>query len=77
MVLVTLRGCHLLDSLWWSPSKHAKKIVLCSEEVFVGDCTYPTEAVKSNSSRARREARQVVRPGQVLELVVSTLRGTV
>jgi hypothetical protein len=35
MVLVTLRGFHLLDVWWWSPSKHAKKIVRCSREAIV------------------------------------------
>ena len=37
-----------------------------------GDCAHPVGAAKSNSSRARHEGKQVVQPGQVLELVVST-----
>ena len=36
VVLVTLRGCHLLDGLVViSPSKHARKLVRCSGEGFV------------------------------------------
>jgi hypothetical protein len=35
-------------------------------------CAHPAGAVKSNSSKARREGQQVVWPGQVLELVVNT-----
>jgi hypothetical protein len=35
VMLVTLGGCHLQIAWWWSPSKHAKKIVRCSEEVIV------------------------------------------
>ena len=42
-----------------------------------GDCAHLAGATKSNSSKVRREGRQVVRPGQVLELVVSTPRGRV
>ena len=78
MVLVTLGGCHLLDGLVVISVEARKKFVRCSrEELCEGHYARPMGVVKSNSSRARREARQVVRPGQVLELVVSTLRGTV
>ena len=42
-----------------------------------GCCAHPMGAMKSNSSRARREGQQVIRPCQVLELVVSTPRGSV
>ena len=35
MVLVSLGGCHLLDSLVVVSMKHAKKIVWCSGEVIV------------------------------------------
>jgi hypothetical protein len=55
-----------------------KKLVRCSgEELYEGHCARPTGATKSNSSKARREGRQVVRPGQVLELVVSIPHGRV
>ena len=78
MVLVTLGGCHLLDGLV------VVTIEACKEDCVVlqrsdceGDCAHPTGAVKSNTSRASRKGRQVVWPGQVLELVVSALRGRV
>jgi DNA-binding IscR family transcriptional regulator len=78
MVLVTLRGCHLLDSLVVVSVEARKEIVRCfEEELCEGHCARPTGAAKSNSSKARREGRQVVRSGQVLELVVSTPRGRV
>jgi hypothetical protein len=35
MVLVTLKGCHLLEVWWWSSSKLTKKITRCSGEVIV------------------------------------------
>jgi hypothetical protein len=55
-----------------------EKIVRCSrEELCEGHCARPAGAAKSNSSKMRREGRQVVRLGQVLELVVSTPRGRV
>ena len=73
MVLVTLGGCHLLDGLVVVSVEARKKLVWCSgEELCEGHCARPAGAVKSNSSKARREGRQVVRTGQVLELVVST-----
>ena len=72
MVLVTLGGCNLIDSLV-VVSVDCKKLVRCSrEELCEGHCAHPAGAVKSNSSKARHEGRQVVRPGLVLELVVST-----
>jgi hypothetical protein len=65
VVLVTLGGCHLLDGLvTWSQSKHANKLVRCSREDCEGCCARPAGAMKSNSSRARHEGRQVVRPSQ-------------
>ena len=73
MVLVTLGGCHLLDGLVVVSVEARKKLVRCfGEELCEGHCARPTGAAKSNSSRARREGQQVVWPGQVLELVVST-----
>ena len=56
MVLVTLRGCHLLDGLVVVSVEARKKLVRCSgEEICEGHCARPTGAVKSNSSKARRE----------------------
>jgi hypothetical protein len=76
--LVTLGGCHLLDGLVVVSVEARKKLVRCSrEELCEGHCARPTGAAKSNSSKARHEGRQVVRPGQVLELVISTPRGRV
>ena len=78
MVLVTLGGCHLLDGLVVVSIEARKEdyaVLLRSD--CEGDCAHPAGAAKSNSSRARCERRQVVRPGQVLELVVSTPRGRV
>jgi hypothetical protein len=75
---VTLRGCHLLDGLVVVSIEALKEIVRCSgEELCEGHCVRPAGAGKSNSSKARCEGRQVVLPGQVLELVVSTQRGRV
>ena len=78
VVLVTLGGCHLLDGLV------VVFVESCIEYCMVlwrsdceGDCAHPTGAVESNTSRASRKGRQVVWPGQVLELVVSTPRGRV
>ena len=77
-VLVTLRGCHLLDGLVVVSIEARKKLVRCSrEELCEGHCARPAGATKSNSSKTRREGRQVVRLGQVLELVVSTPHGRV
>ena len=68
MVLVTLGGCHLLDGLVVVSVEARKKLVRCfGEELCEGHCARPAGAAKSNSSKARREGRQVVRPGQVLE----------
>ena len=56
VVLVTLRGCHLLDSLVVVSVEARKKLVRCSgEELCEGHCTRPVGAMKSNSSKARRE----------------------
>ena len=77
-MLVTLRGCHLLDGLVVVSVEALKKLVRCSrEELCEGHCARPAGAMKSNSCRARCEEQQVVRLGQVLELVVSTPRGRV
>jgi hypothetical protein len=76
--LVTLGSCHLLDDLVAVSVKAHKEIVRCSEEELCeGHCACPAGATKRNSSKARREGQQVVRLGQVLELVVSTPRGRV
>ena len=78
MVLVTLGGWHLLDGLVVVSVKAHKKLVRCSEEELCeGHCARLAGAAKGNSSKARHEGRQVVQPGQVLELVVSTPRGRV
>jgi hypothetical protein len=78
VVLVTLRGCHLLDGLVVVSVEARKEIVWCSEEELCdGHCARPVGAAKSNSSKARHEGRQVVRLGQALELVVSTPHGRV
>jgi hypothetical protein len=78
VMLVTLGCCHLLDGSVVVFVEACKEhcAVLCRSDC-EGDCAHPTGAVKSNSSRARRERRQVVRPSQVLDLVVSTPRGRV
>ena len=56
MVLVTLRGCHLLDGLVVVSVEARKKLVRRSREVLCeGHCARPAGAVKSNSSRARHE----------------------
>ena len=73
MVLVTLGGCHLLDGLVVVFVEARKEdCVVLRRSDYEGYCACPAGAAKSNSSRARREERQVVWPGQVLELVVST-----
>jgi hypothetical protein len=76
--LVTLGGCHLLDNLVVVSIEARKKLMRCSgEELCEGHCTRPAGAVKSNSSKVKREWQQMVWLGQVLELVVSTPRGRV
>jgi hypothetical protein len=78
VVLVTLGGCHLLDGLVVVSVEICKEIVQCSgEELCEGHCARPAGAAKSNSSKVRRKGRQLVRLGQVLELVVSTPCGRV
>jgi hypothetical protein len=78
VVLVTLGGCHLLDGLVVvSVEAHKEDCLVLQRSDCEGDCAHPAGAMKSNSSRARREERQVVRPGQELKLVVSTPRGSV
>ena len=78
VVLVTLGGCHLLDSLVVvSVEARKEDCVVLQRRDCEGYCAHPVGATKSNSSRARREGRQVVWLGQVLELVVSTPHGRV
>ena len=53
MVLVTLGGCHLLDSLVVVSVEVRKKLVRCSGEVLCeGHCARPAKAAKSNFSKA-------------------------
>jgi hypothetical protein len=54
----------------------SRKLVRCSGEACEGYCAHTAGATKSNSSRVRREGRQVVRLGQVLELMVKTPCGS-
>ena len=78
MVLVTLGGCHLLDGLVVVSIEARKEdCMVLQRSDCEGDCAHLAGAAKSNSSTVRRKGRQVVRPGQVLELVVSTPRGSV
>ena len=78
MVLVTFRGCYLLDGLVVvSVEARKEDCAMLRRSDSEGDCAHPMGATKSNSSRARHEGRQVVRSGEVLELVVSTPRGRV
>ena len=78
MVLVTLGGCHLLDGLVVvSVEARKEDYAVLQRSDYEGDCDHPVGATKSNTSRARREGRQVVWLGQVLELVVSTPCGRV
>ena len=49
--LVTLGGCHLLDSLVVVSVETYKKLMRCSgEELCEGYYAHPAEATKSNSS---------------------------
>jgi hypothetical protein len=50
-------------------SKLARRLCEAPKKLCEGHCARPVGAAKSNSSKARREGRQVVWPGQVLELV--------
>jgi Na+-translocating ferredoxin:NAD+ oxidoreductase RnfC subunit len=54
VVLVTLRGCHLLDGLVACNSVEAhKKLVQCFEGGFCeGYCSRPVGVTKSNSSKS-------------------------
>ena len=53
MVLVTLGGCHLLDSLVVVSVEARKKLVRRSGEVLVRDtCAHPAGVAKSNFSKA-------------------------
>jgi hypothetical protein len=53
VVLVTLRGYHLLDA-WWlvAPSKLTRSLCKAPEKLCEGDCAHPVGIAKSNSSRA-------------------------
>jgi hypothetical protein len=65
-------------ALWLvAPSKLARRLCEAPEKICEGHCAPPAGAAKSNSSKARHKGRQVVRSGQVLELVVSTPCGRV
>ena len=65
VVLVTLGGCHLQDGLVVVSVEARNKLVrCCGKELCEGHCARPMGAEKSNSSRARREGRQVVWPCQ-------------
>ena len=78
--LVTLGDYHHLDGLVDCGLRCEASVVIvqCSgEELCEGHCARPAGAAKSNYSKARREGRQVLQPGQVLELVASTPRGRV
>ena len=78
MVLVNLSGCHLIDGLVVVSIEARKEdCAVLRRSDCEGDCAHPTGAAKSNSSRVRREGRQVVQPVQVLELMVSTPHGRV
>ena len=77
-MLVILGGCHLLDGLVVVSIEARKEdYAVLRRKDCEECCAHPAGAMKNNSSRARREVRQVVRPGQVLELVVSTPHGRV
>jgi hypothetical protein len=52
LVLVTLRGCHLLDGLVVVSIEACKKLVRCPrEELCKGYCARPMGAAKNNSSK--------------------------
>ena len=76
---VTLGDCHHLDGLLdcdsvWSTWEDC---AVLRRRICEGYSAHPAGIAKSNSSRARHEGRQMIRPGQVLELVVSTPSGRV
>ena len=79
MVLVTLGGCHLLDSLVIMVSiKARKKLVRGYGEEFVRGVVLALRGSRRPTLvKVRREERQMVQPCQVLELVVSTPCGRV
>ena len=57
-VLVTLGGCHLLDGLVVvSVEAHKEDYAVFRISDCERNCAHPTEAAKSNSSRARRKGR--------------------
>jgi hypothetical protein len=62
VIIVALRGCHLLDGLvaCLHPKAHKKHVLCSEEELCEGCCTRPIGDVKRNSSRARYEEHQVV-----------------
>ena len=62
--LLLLEVATFLDGLVVVSVEARKKLVRCSgEELYEGHCARPARAMKSDSSRVRREGRQVVRPG--------------
>ena len=63
---------------WWSPSKHAKKIVRCSREVIVRGIVLTLREPR-RATLVEQEAKGDKWSGhvKVLELVVSTPRGRV
>ena len=76
MVLVTLRGCHLLDGLEACDSIEAcEKIVQCSREGFVrGTVLTLWESGRATLVERDTKDNKWSLPGQVLELLVSTIR---
>ena len=77
-MLVILGGCHLLDGLVVVSIEARKEdYAVLRRKDCEGYCAHPARAAKSNFSRARHEGRQVVWPGQALELVVGTPCGRV
>ena len=79
MVLVTLRGCHLLDGLVACLHHEAcKKIVQCSgEEIVRGIVLTPREPRKAILVERDTKSDKWSGRVKVLELVVSTPRGRV
>ena len=63
---------------WWSPSKHAKKIVWCSEEVIVrGVVLVPWEPRRVTLVEQDMKDDKWSGHVKVLELVISTPHGRV
>ena len=63
---------------WWSPFKHAKKIVRCSgEEIVRGIVLTPREPRRATLVERDAKGDKWFGRVKVLELVVSTPRGSV